>query len=229
MRELHGILLSGFSRDFSHLKRHALLFDRFYLIDSDFIVAGALPPFRHLQVEASFLLERNLIAEVDRQLISKHYTPPPALSREEKDQGLKEHILRSFSATAEERRQMDVERQRERDDLVRQFSVSLNKNPGFDTVPICWQDFGSEGLSAEPPAAHLQSILRVSLEALPVPDHTCAWQDILDFKIELHDKQWEFRRFLSSLSTKQQTEAEIRDDIEWTFNEYAKAMGPLQA
>ena len=32
-----------------------------------------------------------------------------------------------------------------------------------------------------------------------------------------------FRRWLQSLSTKQLTEAEIRDEIEWTLNEYANA------
>lgn len=41
---------------------------------------------------------------------------------------------------------------------------------------------------------------------------------------EAHDKQWAFRRFLCTLGTKQQTEAEIRDDLEWSLNEYAKAM-----
>ena len=40
----------------------------------------------------------------------------------------------------------------------------------------------------------------------------------------MRDKEWAFRRFLSTLGTKQQTEAEVRDDIEWSLNEYAKAM-----
>src|ERR1017187_3424285 len=56
------------------------------------------------------------------------------------------------------------------------------------------------------------------------PDAGCAWQDMLDFKGEMRDKQWAFRRFLSTLGTKQQTESEIRDDLEWSLNEYAKAM-----
>ena len=67
-------------------------------------------------------------------------------------------------------------------------------------------------------------MLRVALEALPAPDETCAWPDLLDFKAEAHDKQWAFRRFLSDLAAKRQSEAEIRDDIEWSLNEYRKAM-----
>ena len=38
------------------------------------------------------------------------------------------------------------------------------------------------------------------------------------------DKQWGFRRFLKGLSTKTMTAPEIRDEIEWTVNEYKKAM-----
>jgi hypothetical protein len=40
----------------------------------------------------------------------------------------------------------------------------------------------------------------------------------------MHDKQWAFRRFMKTLATKRQTEAEIRDDLEWSLNEYTKAM-----
>jgi hypothetical protein len=69
-----------------------------------------------------------------------------------------------------------------------------------------------------------QRVIQVALEKFPPPDETCAWQDIMDFKAEMHDRQWHFRRFLDSLANKKQTEAEIRDDIEWTTNEYAKAM-----
>jgi hypothetical protein len=58
----------------------------------------------------------------------------------------------------------------------------------------------------------------------PVPSDDCSWQDILDFKAETHKKQWGFRRFLRDLTTKRQTEAEIRDDIEWSLDEYTKAM-----
>ena len=68
----------------------------------------------------------------------------------------------------------------------------------------------------------------VALDAMPIPGNSCAWQDILDFKAEMHDKQWAFRRFLNTLATKQQTESEIRDDLEWSINEYSKAMDRLK-
>jgi uncharacterized protein (UPF0335 family) len=56
------------------------------------------------------------------------------------------------------------------------------------------------------------------------PDDTCAWQDILDFKKELKNKQWDFRHFLTGLATKKQTEAAAREEIEYLLNQYEEAM-----
>jgi hypothetical protein len=38
------------------------------------------------------------------------------------------------------------------------------------------------------------------------------------------EKQWAFRRWLAALAAKQQTEPEIRDELEWLVNEYGRAM-----
>jgi hypothetical protein len=76
----------------------------------------------------------------------------------------------------------------------------------------------------EQPATSKEDVLSVALDALPAPDETCSWDDIFAFKAELLEKQWGFRRFLGTLATKQQTEAEVRDEIEWMVNEYRKAM-----
>jgi len=66
--------------------------------------------------------------------------------------------------------------------------------------------------------------LRIGLNTLPFVQERSGWQDIIDFKTETHDKLWHFRRFLQTLSTKKQSEAEIQDDIEWSLNEYSRAM-----
>ena len=95
------------------------------------------------------------------------------------------------------------------------------KSTDSDIVPIRTV----EGISEYPYAVTKPEIvLSVAIQALPVPGQMSAWQDILNFKQEMNKKQWCFRRFVHSLATKEQTEAEIRDDIEFTLNEYAEAM-----
>ena len=66
------------------------------------------------------------------------------------------------------------------------------------------------------------SVLRIAFDHMPIPGEDAAWQDIFDFKAEENDQQWAFRRFLLTLSTKKQSESEIRGDFEWTMNQYQK-------
>jgi hypothetical protein len=76
----------------------------------------------------------------------------------------------------------------------------------------------------EPPPVSLETTIRVTLQSFPTPAESCAWEDILNFKQELNDKLWGFRRFVLDLASKTQSEAEVKDDLEWSVNEYRKAM-----
>jgi hypothetical protein len=68
------------------------------------------------------------------------------------------------------------------------------------------------------------ALFSIALNTLPTPGEEASWQDIFEFKKENHDKQWAFRRFLHNMATKKLTAAEISDEIEWSLNEYSKAM-----
>jgi hypothetical protein len=113
------------------------------------------------------------------------------------------------------------------EDSIVRFQSTFLQGKDFDAVAIC-RDQLPERLPSNRPeqfgSCALQTTLKVAIEALPNPDDLTALDDILTFKAELRDKQWDFRRFLKNLASKKQSEAEIRDDIEWTINEYRKAM-----
>jgi hypothetical protein len=66
--------------------------------------------------------------------------------------------------------------------------------------------------------------LRVGFDALPAPGMDSSIDDILNFKQDLRNQQWGFRRFLKGLATKEQTEAEIKDELEYLTRQYTKAM-----
>lgn len=93
--------------------------------------------------------------------------------------------------------------------------------PEVDVVPVhqgsAYNPVGSE-------SSQESAVIKIAMEHFPLPGPSSAWEDIWDFKAEMLDKQWHFRRFISSLATKKQSESEIRDDIEWSLNEYSKAM-----
>jgi hypothetical protein len=102
------------------------------------------------------------------------------------------------------------------------YFIAAELNEARHTVPVCRTRFPV--LRTTSPSQTPETLLRVAASALPAPDGSCAWQDIFDFKAEMQDQQWGFRRFLLTLATKRQTEAEIRDEIEWMVNEYGKSM-----
>jgi hypothetical protein len=110
------------------------------------------------------------------------------------------------------------------DSFLRRLSVQINRSSHVDTVPICRSELPVLLNDAQLPSAGMQDILRVVLSSFPMPSDICSWQDILDFKAEMRDKQWDSRRFLQDLVTKKQTELQIRDDLDWSLNEYREAM-----
>jgi hypothetical protein len=104
--------------------------------------------------------------------------------------------------------------------LIRYAACEIEAS-GFEAVPIGpLPSVHTTGL----PTSHDHQVLHAVSNMFPEPDDGCAWQDVIDFKFEMADKLWHFRRFLHTLATKKQTETEIRDDIDWTLNEYTKAM-----
>jgi len=213
MRELHGVM--HFDDRALDLKKRALLFDRFSLWYD-----GEKPPLTNPEpsdlADLAFLQTRNVVNVVPDYWTD--YLAWPVLTWAD---NYAHKVIAANDQTG--KRPLDDREKEiiERDSLTRALAGATSANPVIDQVPICeWPlpSVGSEtGLSS-------QDILRISLDVVPSPDDGTDWEDILNFRAERRDKQWDFRRFLRSLATKDQTEAEVRDDIEWSLNEYSKAM-----
>jgi hypothetical protein len=211
--ELHGVVRFGCSQE--QLKRQAIVFDRFHVVHMDY---GFGPPKDEQKAaEWEFLQSRGIAEKVP-----EHFGDEVTMAD-----------LFGFSGY---RSDGDV-----LDSYIR-YAASRYKDPDRDVVPICQfpipcgPDPSPEMLTslqrARPGFAttgtaqkrSIEVVLEVALNALPAPDESCAWDDILNFRAELHDKRWAFRRFLCSLAAKQQLGSEVRDEIEWLVNEYSKAM-----
>ena len=208
MRELHGVLFSG-HKDL-RLKQRTLLFDKFHLwhlADQE-----SKPP--EVEAELDFLRERGIVADAPsfdieafaESLDQIDFTDGFAIVRALEDTLLPEDAEELAMTSAR--------------DLVNRYLIkTLVPLPNSDLVPIC-----ELPLPASEESPRSRDVISIAFTCLPLPDDSCAWEDVLDFKAEAPDKQWTFRRFIRALATKAQSEAEIRDDIEWTVNEYRKAM-----
>lgn len=212
MRELHGVVHVGYPG--IDLKHKALLFDKFHiweLQDDEYVKSAAY------EAELDFLRLKNVVADA----------PPwnPEAFAESLEQ---QHLHDGFALVRSLEGKMPAEELHEvtfastRDMVNRYLLTQINAAPDCDFVPICETPLPEPNADAKPTG--IINVASIALQGLPAPDETCAWEDILAFKAETHDKQWAFRRWLHALATKQQTEAEIRDEIEWTMNEYTKEM-----
>ena len=213
MRELHGVVRFECSEE--QLKRQEMIFDKFHVVHMGQWFGP--PTDAKRTAEWEFLESRGLTEKV------------PDNFQDETNMA----ELFSFSGY---RSDGDV-----LDSYVR-YAASKYSESDRDIVPICKYPLPSDPDPAPEMLASLQRarpgfgtmepskkrsielVLDVAVDALPSPDANCAWDDVMAFKAEMHDKQWAFRRFMKTLATKRQTEAEIRDDLEWSLNEYTKAM-----
>jgi hypothetical protein len=230
MRELHATTSLKYS-EFGGLKQRSLLFDRFHIIN----VPGAeetrvrfddLRPEE--QADVLFLEERKLILRIPNSHVRELlHSPKSEKHRDYVIERLSEYWDGEIQHLNWQLGQTDHAQTRMLDLASRQLAEELNQNHNIEAVPIYylplfepreWEG-GSDGGSQQ----HLTAF-HIALEALPTPDSSVAWQDIIDFKEDSKGKLWALRRFLHSLATKEQNEALIRDELEWTINEYSKAM-----
>jgi hypothetical protein len=224
MRELRGAADIQWD-EFTHLKRYALLFDGLYCSNLDELLSAEnlrMAPgnlradyefLRRSEViidPAEFLPSLEPLAEHDRAYLKDFVKACEALGD-----------LTDHGAIAQ---RLVVAKHMLSDLGARLLSTAITNRSLFDVVPICKApipDFRGPGENAMSPTS---TVLMVALASLPVPNDQCSWQDILDFKNDTHDKQWGFRRWMHALATKHQTEGEVRDDLEWSLNEYTEAM-----
>jgi len=221
MNKVSGVTIL-YPEFFYGLKSYALLFDKFYVYGLSVIdyldvkeSSKAEKEFlESLRADVEFLKEEGVLVEV----------PLDAWKEVDKEAHASEDykkLIKTFdNATVN-----DQNLAWDHDYFTRLASAKMAAK-GVEAVPICEVDFPTElfGPKSQPKEADMWNTLRIGLNALPAPDDSCSWERILDFREEMSDELWDFRRFLRDLSAKKQTESEIRDDIEWTLNKYRKAM-----
>ncbi len=222
MREMHGVIsLNPYTLPI--MKQYALILDKFYVTDLEKELSWHLPDefASSINADLRFLQERGVITWLAHKSMSMKQTPEMETGME-CFRTLTEQLLNDVQAGSEDTTKAFEALNAVNDVILRGLSAELNADGAQDTVPICIADLTARTSSKAPTSA--QTVVRVAVNSLPVPDDQCAWQDILDFRMEEREKLWAFRRFLRALTTKAQTESEIQDDIEWTLNEYAQAM-----
>lgn len=194
MRELHGILSVQEIRKPDDLKPYLLYFDKLRFVTSRIFSFEDDLLLRHF----SYLIDRGILHQGPSNELFEDFDPAQLpLSPS----------VRSIVI----------------DYIMVRHAVSRLAKADHDAVGIFHRTGWAEGNQGTTPLT-CETALSIGFRALPAISDTCAFEDILNFKQELRDKHWNYRRFLKSLATKHLTESEIQDEIERMVNEYKKAM-----
>lgn len=224
MIELHGVL-SLPPEELPSLKRHALLFDKFHLSPLSSPKASTA---LNIRADIAYLQERGFLDFVSHDAIlaagfsdsEKAAMVAWTVEFNRSSRELYESSKMLGDKIGPPHPSIDPSPM---DWDVRRLSVVIGKSLNVETVPI-WCTTENLDFAKRRRSNTGRDVLRVGLQSLPVPDERCSWEDILNFKAELFDKQWAFRRWLRSLATKHLTEAEIKDELQWLLNEYETTM-----
>ena len=216
MRELHGVIYAGHPE--LDLKRRALLFDKFHIWD-----------FHDEQFERS----AELLGELSFLQSAEIVVPAPPINQYDlgfailpgPDSGKQLYAQLRYACQAEaltELGRAEAALAVVRDRTNRVYASKVNAGDALDVVPICEIDLPDTLLESNPSGK--TNVIKITMQSMPTPGESSAWEDIIQFKTEASHKNWTFRRFLHTLASKNQTQDEVRDDIEWTISEYSKAM-----
>jgi len=233
MQELHGIIIRDANELGAELKQKLLLFDHLHVIGFDKFVddlqSESNPDSQALAVDLSFLAAHNIVEPVTNETITNAVehgrflklppdVPRPTGTLADQFEAMSQEQLTAYLALPETKALMH---RLMGDVMARCAAIEIGLKRKVATAPICNFQYLDHLLSQ--PMKNTAA-LDVAMRAFPLPGEDCAIQDILDFKQEMRGEQWDFRRFLRDLAIKRQTIEEVRDDFEWTMNEYTEAM-----
>src|SRR5262249_39233229 len=139
-----------------------------------------------LNADLHFLQERNLVTYLPHRTVSMKQTPETepqmAYFRSLVEVAVKE-IHEGSEDTATALKALEVIN----DVILRGISAQFNDDGKILTVPLCQAQLPETlNVGSEPKPSEV--VLRVALETFPAPGESSAWQDILGFKAEAHDK-----------------------------------------
>jgi hypothetical protein len=106
--------------------------------------------------------------------------------------------------------------------ILRPLSNYLRDNDQIDTVPLPYLNFDllpSTGTSKE-------SVVQIVLKALPLPDDSVSWEQIIDFRNDPDSfgKFLAIRSWMSDVAKSNLSPIEIEQKIEWLLHEYQHHM-----
>lgn len=201
MREFVGVRAERDVLFYHSLKRDALLFKRIIVATpgirhflNDFLRTFDPPPYNFLD-DLDWLFEKGIVVELEE--IEKKTS----------------HVF--LSNLDESRRHLALYSQH----FLRSVCVEL-QGLNYDAYPILYEDF----LSLEEITAKKSDVVQIIVNALPVPDDTIAWEQIIEYRDDpaTEGKFLALRNWMNDIARAKLPPNEIQEKIEWLLYDYQR-------
>jgi hypothetical protein len=198
MLKTNGVTSLFDGRDFKLLKHKALLFDTIYLSELR-SEGGNLNGFPdNIRADIEYLQERGVVAPA----------PDPSHSWLAVNNNDSIRHLEGIcdDPACEDRKVIEalIDVRRTIDDtIVRVWATRLAPHDNSaQFVPLCRRTLTIVKRPASPQEVKVSphDVLHIALEQIPIPSEDSSWESIIDFKREMGDRLWEFRRFIRDVA-----------------------------
>lgn len=105
---------------------------------------------------------------------------------------------------------------------VRLYSVLLRDKKGIDAHPLIHRNLQS----IENPLTTKSDIVQITLNALPVPDASTAWEQIIEYRSDpdSQNKFLDLRHWMSEVARGDLTPIEVEEKLEYLISQYQRHM-----
>jgi hypothetical protein len=207
------------NRAYFGLKDLSLLFDVFVTDSVDTYIGSSYSKRRYLN-DLEWLLDNGLLRQHGQALHSLEVFDSP-IHREvgPQLQELSEQnrvAMEKAELTSDEATGMLLRGQKMADLIVRMIANDLQISLKQNAQPVV------EQMLETSPSSTSTAVVRIMMESLPIPNALNSWDDILAFKRdgETAHKLWSLKRWMSKLAKGGTDEAALRDEIEYTIQDY---------
>lgn len=238
MREFVAVndtFLTGLNIEF--LKREALMFDRIALPFFNVFASGASSGFSQLISEVEWLIDSGIVFEPELKSDDERVQSSDKFKaqgqaelklKEELDELFLNHLSRRVTVDKENSEggltpasRMLLQKQIEWSGVfARYFSLQLRLLDNMDARPV----LPSLIPQANPDSANKSDIAQIALRALPVPDYSTSWEQILEYRTD-PDSQSKFlalRHWMSEVARAELTPAEVEEKLEYLLDQYQR-------
>ncbi len=209
-------------------KRAALLFNKLFVpqLDAALSVAITWPSHEHIVSEIEWLLAEGIL--VDGKLVDAHprgkLTPERKRLIKEAEKDKRELENAKSNPSIPEEAKITMEAYYQWVWMVRAIHQQFRERLDIDSCPFFPFNIYNIPDSKQPPFSKKNDVYRLIIDALPIPDDSTPWEQIIEFRDDSDSQQklLDLRNWVNEVARGDFTPIEIEQKVEYLLSQYKR-------